>query len=128
MASIRVFVCDDASTFRDLLRFALEQDGDLEVVGEAEDGAQLDAIGPARPDVVLLDVSMPEVGGLEALSAVRGLAPEAAVVVLSSFSAEEKEAAALAAGADRYLDKRASFADIRTVVREVGRRRGLPSA
>jgi len=128
MASIRVFVCDDASTFRDLLRFALEQDGDLEVVGEAEDGAQLDAIGPARPDVVLLDVSMPEVGGLEALSAVRGLAPEAAVVVLSSFSAEEKEAAALAAGADRYVDKRASFADIRTVVREVGRRRGLPSA
>jgi DNA-binding NarL/FixJ family response regulator len=126
--SLRVFVCDDAPSFRDLLRMALEQDGDLEVVGEAEDGAQLDAIGPARPDVVLLDVSMPEVNGLEALAGVRELAPQAGIVVLSSFSAEEKGEAALAAGADRYLDKRASFEEIRTVVREVGRRRGLPSA
>jgi two-component system NarL family response regulator len=125
---LRVFVCDDAPSFRDLLRLALEQDGDLEIVGEAEDGAQLEAIGPAAPDVVLLDVSMPDVNGLEALAGVRELAPRAGVVVLSSFSAEEMEAQALAAGADRYLDKRASFDEIRTVVREVGRRRGLPSA
>ena len=125
---LRVFVCDDAPSFRDLLRFALEQDGDLEIVGEAEDGGQLQAIGPARPDVVLLDVNMPDVNGLEALSDVKELAPNSAVVVLSSFTAEEMEPKALAAGADRYLDKRASFDEIRTVVREVGRRRGLPSA
>src|SRR3954452_2598473 len=128
MTPIRVFVCDDAPAFRDLLRMALEMDGSLAVVGEAEDGSGLDALAEAAPDVVLLDLNMPELGGLDALPRLRELAPQARVVVLSSFSAEEKEAAALAAGADRYVDKRASFSDIRTVVREVGRRRGLPSA
>ena len=119
MPPVRVFLCDDAPAFRDLLRLALEQDGDLTVVGEAEDGTQLAAVSDADPDVVLLDVSMPDVGGLEILPRLRELAPRARVVVLSSFSAEEKEAEALAAGADRYLDKRASFEEIRTLVRTV---------
>jgi len=119
MEPVRVFVCDDAPAFRDLLRMALEADGSLSVVGEAEDGTGLDAIVEARPDVVLLDLNMPELGGLEALPRLRELAPGARVIVLSSFSAEEKEAAALAAGADRYLDKRESFTRIRDVVVEV---------
>jgi DNA-binding NarL/FixJ family response regulator len=119
MEPVRVFVCDDAPAFRDLLRMALEADGSLSIVGEAEDGTGLDAIAEARPDVVLLDLNMPELGGLEALPRVRELAPAARVIVLSSFSAEEKEAAALAAGADRYLDKRESFTRIRDVVVEV---------
>jgi DNA-binding NarL/FixJ family response regulator len=122
MDAIRVFVCDDAPAFRDLLRMALEQDGELSVVGEAEDGDRLDAIADAGPDVVLLDVSMPGIDGLAALPRVRELAPEARVVVLSSFSAEEMADAALAAGADRYVDKRESFAHIRDVVREVAAR------
>jgi DNA-binding NarL/FixJ family response regulator len=119
MDPVRVFVCDDAPAFRDLLRMALEADGSLSIVGEAEDGTGLDAIADARPDVVLLDLNMPELGGLEALPRLRELAPGARVIVLSSFSAEEKEAAALAAGADRYLDKRESFTRIRDVVVEV---------
>jgi len=120
MDPIRVFVCDDAPTFRDLLRMALEQDAALTVVGEAEDGTELEAVAEARPDVVLLDLNMPGLGGLDALPRLRELAPAARVVVLSSFSAEEKAADALAAGADRYLDKRASFETIREVVRELG--------
>jgi DNA-binding NarL/FixJ family response regulator len=119
MEPVRVFVCDDAPAFRDLLRMALEQDGALAVVGEAEDGSGLDALAEARPDVVLLDLNMPELGGLEALPRLRELVPEARVIVLSSFSAEEKAADALAAGADRYLDKRESFTRIRDVVVEV---------
>ena len=122
MEPIRVFVCDDAPAFRDLLRLALEQDGALAIVGEADDGAHLEDIAAARPDVVLLDVSMPRLGGLEALPRVRELAPAARVVVLSSFAADEMRAAALGAGADRYLDKRESFARIREVVRELGGR------
>ena len=122
MEPIRVFVCDDAPAFRDLLRLALEQDGGLTVVGEADDGAHLEDIAAARPDVVLLDVSMPRLGGLEALPRVRELAPAARIVVLSSFGADEMGAAALDAGADRYVDKRESFARIREVVRELGAR------
>ena len=91
-------------------------------MGEADDGAHLQDIATARPDVVLLDVSMPELGGLEALPRVRELAPAARVVVLSSFGAEEMGDAALSAGADRYLDKRESFARIREIVRELGAR------
>jgi DNA-binding NarL/FixJ family response regulator len=121
MEPIRVFVCDDAPVFRDLLRLALEQDGELTVVGEADDGAHLEEIAAARPDVVLLDVSMPQLGGLEALPRVRELAPEARVVVLSSFGADEMGEAALGAGADRYLDKRESFARMREVIRELGK-------
>src|SRR3954466_733604 len=98
---------------------ALESTGWRTVVGEAEDGAGLDALAETAPDVVLLDLNMPDVGGLEALPRLRGLVPQARVVVLSSFSAEEKEAAALAAGADRYVDKRASFERIRDVVKAV---------
>jgi DNA-binding NarL/FixJ family response regulator len=119
MTPIRVFVCDDAPAFRDLLRMALEADGALTIVGEAEDGTGLDALAGADADVVLLDLNMPQLGGLEALPRVRELAPGARVVVLSSFSAEEKEAAALSAGADRYVDKRESFARIRDVVQEL---------
>src|SRR3954453_12574615 len=119
MTPIRVFVCDHAPAFRDLLRMALESDGSLTVVGEAEDGAGLDALAEAAPDVVLLDLNMPQLGGLEALPRLRDLVPQARVVVLSSFSAEEKEAAALAAGADRYVDKRASFAAICEAVKDV---------
>src|SRR4051794_12320176 len=120
MDPIRVLVCDDAPAFRDLLRMALEQDPALTVVGEVEDGTDLGAVADARPDVVLLDVSMPGLDGLQALPRLRELAPGASVIVLSSFSAEEKEADALAAGADRYLDKRESFERIRAVVRELG--------
>jgi DNA-binding NarL/FixJ family response regulator len=114
-----VFVCDDAPAFRDLLRLALETAGGLAIVGEAEDGSGLEEIVEARPDVVLLDLSMPQLGGLEVLPRLKELAPGARVIVLSSFSAEEKEAEALAAGADRYLDKRTPFARIADVVREV---------
>jgi DNA-binding NarL/FixJ family response regulator len=119
MPAIRVFLCDDAPSFRDMLRLALESPGDLEIVGEAEDAAQLGALAEAAPDVVLLDVSMPGRSGLEVVQEVRDLAPGARVVVLSSFSAEEKAEAALAAGVDRYLDKRESFARIREVVLEL---------
>src|SRR3954454_2448673 len=120
MDPIRVFVCDDAPAFRELLRMALEQDAALAVVGEAEDGTELEAVAEAEPDVVLLDLNMPGLGGLDALPRVRELAPDARVLVLASFSAEEEAADALAAGADRYLDKRASFEEIRDVVRELG--------
>ena len=119
MPATRVFLCDDAPAFRDMLRLALEAPGELEIVGEAEDGTQLEAIADAAPDVVLLDVSMPGRSGLDIVQEVRDLAPGARVVVLSSFSAEEKGEAALAAGADRYLDKRESFARIREVVLEL---------
>src|SRR4051812_50106588 len=85
---------------------ALEQDGELTIVGEAEDGDQVREIAAARPDVVLLDVSMPGIGGLDAPPQLRALVPDARIVVLSSFSAEEKADAPPAPRADPHPHKR----------------------
>ena len=122
---IRVFLCDDAPALRHLLRSFLEWGGDVEVVGEAGDGAGLaGAVRDARADIVLLDLSMPRVDGLEALADLRAAAPDVGIVVLSGFEEQRMAAKALALGADRYLEKAAGMEGVRATVRAVhaGRR------
>jgi CheY-like chemotaxis protein len=122
---IRVFLCDDAPALRHLLRSFLEWGGDVEIVGEAGDGAGLaDAVRDAGADVVLLDLSMPRVDGLEALADLRAVAPDLGIVVLSGFEEQRMAAKALALGADRYLEKAAGMERVRATVRAVhaGRR------
>jgi DNA-binding NarL/FixJ family response regulator len=97
---------DDSADLRFLVRAAVEARGGFEVVGEAGDGQ--DAITQARslePDVVLLDLDMPTMGGLEALPKLREAAPGSKVVVLSSFRRDDYEPAARAGGATGYLEK-----------------------
>lgn len=102
----RVVIADDVPELRLLLRMALERDGAFEVVGEAGDGAEaIDRAGEQLPDLVVLDLSMPILDGLEALPFIRQAAPDAQVVVLSGFSASKMEERALAAGAVAYLEK-----------------------
>ncbi|HEX2017166.1 MAG TPA: response regulator transcription factor [Solirubrobacteraceae bacterium] len=117
---IRVFLCDDVPEFRALMRFALEDDEQLQVVGEAGDGqAAVEGVASTRPDVVLLDLSMPTCDGLEAIPRIRHVAPETAVIVLSGFGAGRMAPQVLAAGAHGYIEKGESFAGIRRAVREV---------
>ena len=117
---VRVFLCDDAPGLRALLRACLELDGDLVVVGEAGDGAGLaDAVRAVAADVVLLDLSMPNVDGLEALADVRAGDADLAVIVLSGFDARRMEAQALALGADRYVEKATPMQEIAGIVRAV---------
>ncbi|HEX2017241.1 MAG TPA: response regulator transcription factor [Solirubrobacteraceae bacterium] len=116
--SIRVLLCDDVPEFRALLRLALEDDPGLVVVGETGDGrACVDCVLAQRPDVLLLDLSMPDFDGLEALPQIRAQAPDTAVVVLSGFSASRMAEQVLAAGAAGYLEKGTSFEGIRAAVR-----------
>ena len=117
---IRVFLCDDAPALRQLLRAFLEFGGDVEVVGEAGDGEGLsEAVRAAAADVVLLDLSMPRVDGLEALADLRAAAPDLGIVVLSGFEECRMAPKALALGADRYLEKAAGMEDVRATVRAV---------
>ena len=90
-------------------------------MGEAGDGAGLaDAVRAAAADVVLLDLSMPNVDGLEALAELRAATSRSsAVVVLSGFDARRMEAQALALGADRYVEKAAPMQEIAGIVRAV---------
>ena len=102
----RVLLVDDVRDLRTLLRMALEGEGSFEVVAEAENG--LEAIEQAalhQPDLVVLDLSMPVLDGLEALPRILQSAPGARVVVLSGFDGSRMRAPALAAGAVAYVEK-----------------------
>ena len=103
MAPIRVLVCDDVEAFRALLRYTLQEDPGIEVVGEAGDG--MSAIGAAerlQPDVVLLDLTMPILDGIDAIPTMLERAPAARVVALSGWGADRMAEAAIAQGAVAY--------------------------
>lgn len=118
--TIAVFLCDDVPELRALLRYGLEEDEQLRVVGEAGNARDaIDAIGSLQPDVVLLDLSMPGMDGLEALPLVRSAAPAASVIVFSGFAADRMREPALALGASRYLEKGEPLAAVRAAVHEV---------
>lgn len=117
---IRVFLVDDVPELRMLVRLTLTEDPDIVVVGEAENGrAGVEGVAQAQPDVVLLDLSMPDMDGLEAIPQMRELAPGARLVVLSGHEAGRVSLEALDQGATRYLSKAADLETIRAVVREV---------
>ncbi|MBW3659328.1 MAG: hybrid sensor histidine kinase/response regulator [Actinobacteria bacterium] len=106
MTRVRTLLVDDAVDLRILIRRALEASGRYEVVGEAGDGVE--AIAQAEslvPELVLLDLSMPRMDGLEALPRLHAVSPASTVVVLSGHTRELAEASALAAGAVAYLEK-----------------------
>src|SRR3954453_22433694 len=101
---VRAVVIDDTSDIRELLSLVLTRSG-MEVVGEAGDGqAGVEVVRAERPDVVLLDLAMPVMDGVEALPIIRELVPDARIIVLSAFAGAVKEQV-LDWGADGYLLK-----------------------
>jgi len=113
-----VLLCDDAAGFRALLRYTLEDDPAIVVVGEASDGRSgIDAVAALRPDVVLLDLSMPLLEGLDAIAAMRDRSPGTRVVALSGFPAADMADTARGRGAHAYLEKGADMATVRDAVR-----------
>jgi DNA-binding NarL/FixJ family response regulator len=104
--AIQVLIADDTPDIRLLLGIALRLAGDFEVIGEAGNGEL--AITMARdlqPDLVLLDLAMPVMDGLQALPEIVRVAPSALVVVLSGFGAETMASEAIARGAHDYVQK-----------------------
>jgi len=101
---VRAVVIDDTTDIRDLLRFALSRGG-MDVVGEAGDGqAGVEVVREERPDVVLLDLAMPVMDGVEALPLIRELVPDAQIIVFSAFAGGVSDQV-LGSGADGYLLK-----------------------
>jgi NarL family two-component system response regulator LiaR len=122
--SVRVLIVDDHEVVRQGLRFVLEQEDGIEVVGEAGDGeAALRAVRALRPDVMLLDLVMPGMDGLRALEALReaGDGPAPAVIVLTSFQEEDRVVEAVRLGALSYLSKTSAVDRVVEAVRAAAR-------
>lgn len=117
---IRVLISDDHDVVRRGLRALLETEDDIEIVGEAEDGVE--AVLKARslrPDVTLLDLMMPRKNGIEVIGDIKQENPEARILVLTSFSDDEKVFSAIKAGALGYLLKETSPDELLQAVRDV---------
>jgi DNA-binding NarL/FixJ family response regulator/class 3 adenylate cyclase len=115
---IRVLLVDDHAVVRRGLRGFLELLKDFDVVGEAENGREgVAAADRLVPDVILMDLLMPEMGGLEAIAAIKAAHPEIEIVAVTSFIEEEKVTSALEAGASGYLLKDAEAEEVAQAIR-----------
>jgi DNA-binding NarL/FixJ family response regulator len=105
-APFRVVVADDFEDMRQLVKLTLERSGSFDVVGEAVNGVEaIDMAETLRPDILLLDLSMPVLSGMEALPRIRAASPETKVVVLSGLDRSRMEPATTEGGAVGYLEK-----------------------
>lgn len=118
--TISVFLADDHAVVRDGLRFLLEAEGDIKVVGDAADGRHtVQEVAQLRPDVVIVDVVMPQLGGIEATRQIRDRCPSAKVVMLSMYSTAEHILQAFQAGARGYVLKECAGSEVVNAVRSV---------
>lgn len=116
----RVLIADDVSELRSIFRTLLTLDGRFEVVGEAVDG--IEAVEQAerlRPDIVILDMAMPRLDGLQAIPKIHAAAPGVRIVVLSGFQSRGLAARAIESCATAFLEKGTAFERIAALVHEV---------
>jgi len=125
---IRVLVVDDHALFRRGLQMVLEQEEDIEVVGEAGDGAEaVERAADAMPDIVLMDVRMPKRGGIDACTAIKDAVPSAKIIMLTISDEEADLYDAIKAGASGYLLKEISIEEVAAAIRAVNEGQSLIS-
>jgi DNA-binding NarL/FixJ family response regulator len=118
--NITVFVADDHAVMRDGLKLLLESQENIRVVGEAQDGREaVHLVVRLRPQVVIMDISMHQMNGIEATREIRVACPETKVIILSMYSTTDHASRALQAGARGYLLKAASGIEVVKAVRAV---------
>jgi DNA-binding NarL/FixJ family response regulator len=117
---IRVLIADDHALFRRGLEMVLEEEDDIDLVGQASDGTEAVSVaGEALPDIVLMDIRMPKISGIEACRAIKEVAPSAKIVMLTISDEEEDLFEAIRAGASGYLLKDIPLDEVAEAVRSV---------
>ena len=125
----RVLIVDDAANLRELLTLLLEIEDDFDVVGTAADGKQaVEAARILQPDLVLLDLAMPVMDGLQALPLLRANVPGARIVIFSGFEHQALAEEAVKAGADAYIEKGTSVTHLVAQLRALRRHRPRDTA
>lgn len=120
MAQIRILVVDDHAVVREGIRYLLSKDAGFDVVGEASDGDEALALTrELEPDVVVLDISMPGMSGLDVIGQLRSQSPRSRVLVLSIHDHEEYVLQSVRSGAQGYLRKDTSPGELRNAIRTV---------
>lgn len=118
----RVIIADDHKIIREGLRSLLERSGEFECVGEAEDGLQAVKLATElRPDIVVMDIAMPNLNGIEATRQIKSELPEVEVVVLSMHATRNYVLQVLQAGASAYLLKDSAFEELATALLAISR-------
>jgi DNA-binding NarL/FixJ family response regulator len=127
---IRVMTVDDHPALRDGIAAIIEHERDMALVAEAANGAEAVAtFGTVRPDITLMDLQMPEMGGIEAITRIREQAPDARIIVLTTYEGDVQAVRALKAGAASYLLKSTLRRELLDAIRTVhAGRRYLPAA
>jgi DNA-binding NarL/FixJ family response regulator len=122
MNAIRVFLADDHSLFRSGIRMLIERMAGVEIIGEASNGREVvERLRTLRPDVILMDIAMPELNGLETTKRLVREYPRVKVVVLSMYATPDYVVQALQAGASGYLLKDAATSELEQAIRTVAR-------
>lgn len=122
MSKIRVFIADDHVLVRQGLRLLLESQSDMEVVGEADDGEEAcRRVRELKPDIVVMDVSMPNLNGAQATERLKVTSPEVRILALSMYQDEAHIRQLLASGASGYVLKKAISEELTTAIRTVAR-------
>jgi DNA-binding NarL/FixJ family response regulator len=117
-ARFGILITDDHPVMRDGLRMVIEEEPDLEVLGEAADGQEaIQQFRKLRPDLLLIDLQMPEVDGLEAITTIRGEFPDATIVVLTTYPGDARVVRAFTLGATSYILKTARRDEILKAIR-----------
>lgn len=119
---IKVFVTDDHSIVRKGIKATLELIPDIELVGEASNGREaVERVTSANPDVILMDLVMPEMDGIEAIRQIKSQNPDIRILVLTTFAGEDKIFPAIQAGASGYQLKDSDPEELVTAIRQVYR-------
>ena len=117
---IKVMIADDQELIRDSLKIVLEQNGDMQVSALASDGQEcLEMLETDRPDVILMDVRMPEVDGVQATRIIKEKYPEVHIIILTTFDDDEYVYNALKYGASGYMLKGVSVSELSAAIRTV---------
>src|SRR5512140_508585 len=117
---IRVLLADDHSIVRGGLARIVEESGDIEVVAEAADGREaIDKVHQTKPDVAVIDISMPGLDGLEVISQLRQYYPKLPILILTMHEEEQYVVRAIGAGANGYMTKRSAPEQLVNAIRKV---------